>query len=612
MRKALATATAALLLAALPFASSASAATVSNPGPVQITLDSGFLRIGSLPELTIDTPPVIQADVAGDGTISAGPGDVSFDQIVISTTVPLLGEVQYGVDIEALGAVTGEVDPLSGSVEIQLPVRSKITQVSGNSGASVGNSCYIGTAEAPIELRLDSETPGGAPFGYPTGVGSLADRTLTVPGQTGCTGPAGAALNSTFGLPAQSGESQVEFDATISPVLTAPPGVAIVSGPSSETDSKQAHFTFRSNLAPAPGFECRLDSGAWNDCSAGSANYTGLTLGQHTFEVRAVEGGSPTGHEAFRAWTVVEATGNVIARLTATPNPVGVGREITLDARSTVAPDGIRLCSQPETGPPSCGFQWDLDGDGSVDRVTNDPLTTTSRSVAGVSGAGVTVFGVGNASDAETTEFTVEPLPVASFRSAPPARTRSRSATFTFDLNGSPGASAECSLDGGDYFPCSSGLKVNVEQKAGQTRSHAFSVRGVSPSGVTGDPATHEWVVSTPFVVRGALAVFDGSRLRAEIRCARKFSPRCLSLRALAVTGKSRKAKAISTAARASLKAGKARKITLRIKPRFRKRVRAIAASGRKTLPVRAQVKFRKNGRLRQRQIVFTYRVALD
>jgi hypothetical protein len=67
------------------------------------------------------------------------------------------------------------------------------------------------------------------------------------------------------------------------------PDTRITKGPKQETKKTSATFRFRSIPAGAD-FECKLDSGAWKDCSS-PQRYNGLGKGRHTFRVRAVAGG---------------------------------------------------------------------------------------------------------------------------------------------------------------------------------------------------------------------------------------------------------------------------------------------------------------------------------
>ncbi|MDQ3742456.1 MAG: hypothetical protein M3389_16115, partial [Actinomycetota bacterium] len=85
--------------------------------------------------------------------------------------------------------------------------------------------------------------------------------------------------------PADGSQTQID---------SAPPSVAV---------STTAQFTF-SSTPPGAEFECRLDGGAWEDCSS-PKTYTGLDEGGHSFLVRAVGAGGDVDPEpASHAWAV--------------------------------------------------------------------------------------------------------------------------------------------------------------------------------------------------------------------------------------------------------------------------------------------------------------------
>ena len=86
-------------------------------------------------------------------------------------------------------------------------------------------------------------------------------------------------------------------------VDTAPPDTAVGGGPSGSTTATSAQFSLSSNDGGAT-FECRLDGAAYEPCASGAA-FSGLSLGTHTFNARAIDGSdnedpSPAAH----TWTV--------------------------------------------------------------------------------------------------------------------------------------------------------------------------------------------------------------------------------------------------------------------------------------------------------------------
>jgi subtilisin family serine protease len=66
-----------------------------------------------------------------------------------------------------------------------------------------------------------------------------------------------------------------------------PPNTIIFGRPPASTTSRRATFRFRSTEAGST-FQCRHMNGAWMSCTSPKL-YTGLTLGLHTFRVRAID-----------------------------------------------------------------------------------------------------------------------------------------------------------------------------------------------------------------------------------------------------------------------------------------------------------------------------------
>lgn len=87
------------------------------------------------------------------------------------------------------------------------------------------------------------------------------------------------------------------------------PQTTITSGPPADAfvESTSASFQFTATEAPGnPPFECRLDGQSFAPCQApGSQSYSGLSQGQHTFEVRAIDAqGEADPSPASRTWAV--------------------------------------------------------------------------------------------------------------------------------------------------------------------------------------------------------------------------------------------------------------------------------------------------------------------
>ena len=87
------------------------------------------------------------------------------------------------------------------------------------------------------------------------------------------------------------------------PADTTPPATTINTGPDSATTSTTATFTFSANESGST-YSCRLDGGSWGSC-ASPRSYTGIGVGSHTFDVRAIDAaGNADATPASRGWTV--------------------------------------------------------------------------------------------------------------------------------------------------------------------------------------------------------------------------------------------------------------------------------------------------------------------
>src|SRR5204862_1340609 len=80
----------------------------------------------------------------------------------------------------------------------------------------------------------------------------------------------------------------------------------IDSGPAGSVPSNSASLGFGSD-EPGASFECRLDGGPFGGC-ASPQEYSDLPVGEHTFEVRAIDGvGNVDGSPASWTWTIAPA-----------------------------------------------------------------------------------------------------------------------------------------------------------------------------------------------------------------------------------------------------------------------------------------------------------------
>ncbi len=109
----------------------------------------------------------------------------------------------------------------------------------------------------------------------------------------------------------------------------------ISASPRTGTTSRDATFEYGGDVTNMQ-FECKLDGGAWEDaggdCSSRTKTYTGLSTGEHTFSVRAIEtgGGAPDSSPATYEWCINSSRANASRRGLSTCRPQILSRPLTL------------------------------------------------------------------------------------------------------------------------------------------------------------------------------------------------------------------------------------------------------------------------------------------
>jgi large repetitive protein len=301
--------------------------------------------------------------------------------------------------------------------------------------------------------------------------------------------------------PAQCYNVSCDGSAPVPPEAT-PPDTLIVDEPPNPSNSTSASFTFTGIDDNTPlfelAFECRLDSispTAWTDCE-NPRTYGNLSVGTHTFEVRAVDlAGKVDPTPATYTWTVALS-------------PPGVPPVTTISAgppAETAARSALFTFFANE---PDATFECSLDGVAYADCVSpvfHEDLLP-----------GAHEFAV-RARDAEgnleptpaTRTWTVTGPPVVTLVVAPDAETTDQTATFGFTAN-EPVARFECSLDLAPFTTCTSpasytGLAIG---------DHSMRVRAVDLDGMTSteeEMAEHEWsVVPGPDLTPPETSVLSG------------------------------------------------------------------------------------------------------
>jgi hypothetical protein len=271
-------------------------------------------------------------------------------------------------------------------------------------------------------------------------------------------------------------------------VDTAPPSTTITSAPQGATSSTSARFTFSSSEAGST-FECQLDSGAWTACFS-PKSYSGLTVAQHTFSVRATDpAGNVEASPPAASWTIDTAT-NIPLTLT---NP----------ADGTVSSNNAPTFSGTASSTNGNGISVEIDdADGNLVELlsTGSGSTWSLQASPSLPDGSYTAFASELATDGVTTDysavvgFTVDTTPPTTHvTSAPQGTTSSTSARFDF-TSSEAGSTFQCKLDTGSWTPCSSPRSYSSLTSG----KHSFSVRATDAAGNTDPtPALASWTIDT-------------------------------------------------------------------------------------------------------------------
>jgi CSLREA domain-containing protein len=268
---------------------------------------------------------------------------------------------------------------------------------------------------------------------------------------------------------------------------TVPPDTIIIAGPAGLNTNLDAVFEFAGSDNQTPAgqlqFQCRLDSALeadWADCGSPEM-LQGLTLGEHSFEVRAIDAaGNIDPEPAMRSWTVIDQT----------PPDTQI---LTFPADVTESAEASFTFSADEAG---ASFECSLDG-GDYGACASG-VSYGGLAVGAHSFAVRAVDGLGNADltpDSFSWIVVSAAAPVATISGGPPASLDSAiPALFAFAVD-QPLITLdefECSLDGGAFEPCENPYELELP-----VGSYTLAVRAVDLLGKVGPAsAPYSWTVA--------------------------------------------------------------------------------------------------------------------
>jgi hypothetical protein len=281
------------------------------------------------------------------------------------------------------------------------------------------------------------------------------------------------------------------------PADTTAPDTTITSAPADPSASTSASIGFNSSEAGST-FECKLDTGAYASCTSPKA-YSALSIGSHTFSVRATDAAANTdASPATWTWTI-DATApppsdhQPVAGYVYAPTTPTAGQAVSLDASSATCVDA------------PCSYAWADDGDdgaaGTQWPLGSGKAMTFTFQGAGVKNVRLVVTDVDGDTDSAMKAITVAAsappadttAPNTTITAGPSAPTNDSTPTFAFSST-EAGSTFACRVDGGTYGACGSPWTTTALGDG----AHSVSVRATDTAGNTdGTPATRSFTVDT-------------------------------------------------------------------------------------------------------------------
>src|SRR5206468_3801821 len=256
-----------------------------------------------------------------------------------------------------------------------------------------------------------------------------------------------------------------------SPADTTPPDTTITAAPPARSNSSTASFSFTA-IEAGSSFACQLDSGAFAPCVS-PQSYSALADGSHSFQVRATDAaGNTDPTPASYTWTVDTTPPDTT--ITAAPPATSTSSSASFSFTATEAGSSF-ACQLDASAFAACVSPQSYSG------LANGSHTFQVRATDAPGNTDPTP-----ASYTWTVDTTA---PDTTITAAPPARSNSSSASFSFTST-KAGSSFACQLDASTFAAC-----VSPQSYSGLADgSHSFQVRATDPAGNTDPtPASYAW-----------------------------------------------------------------------------------------------------------------------
>ncbi|MBX3019524.1 MAG: hypothetical protein KF767_16675 [Bdellovibrionaceae bacterium] len=261
------------------------------------------------------------------------------------------------------------------------------------------------------------------------------------------------------------------------------PSVTIKSGPEGNVKSRDAHFTFEGSDdgIPLSSFICKLDGRPAAQCDSGSATYTGLSDGEHTFTVIAKDG---VGHESSPATRkfVIDTMPPSITIEGPTGRQASSSAAYTFTASDSGSGVARIECAMDSASFSTCG------GAKSFSNLSNGSHTISARAIDNV----------GNTSMVASKTIFVDLIkPIVVITKSPASEIAVTTADYEFsasDADGGSIAHIECRLNASAWEKCTSPKKYEDLAKG----DYKFEVRATDSVGLVSDIKSHQFKVAIP------------------------------------------------------------------------------------------------------------------
>jgi hypothetical protein len=232
------------------------------------------------------------------------------------------GEINSNRQSFPVGAAQSEPEPPADTTPPETTITAQPAATTTETGASFSFSSS--ESGSTFACKLDSGSWGSCASPKPYSGLSLGSHTFSVRATDGSGNTDATPASSTWSVQAVAD--------------TTPPETTITAAPPTTTTATSASLSFNSSESGST-FACKLDGGSWASCSS-PKSYSGLSLGSHTFSVRATDGsGNADATPASYAWTV-EAVSSPGSHCYPSPHTCGYPDETNTGASGALTPSG--------------------------------------------------------------------------------------------------------------------------------------------------------------------------------------------------------------------------------------------------------------------------------